>query len=221
MADIYAVVEGPTERAFVQNVIAPHLAPSGLYLYAAILRKKGQNGGDVRFVRARRDIGGFLKQRRDTWVTTLVDFYGIGDDWPGYEESKCATVHELKAKIMNNATHAEINKEFGEHDSERRFLPYVSMHETEALLFSEPDVLAQELGTPIACIRDILDCCGSPEQINDSFATTPSRRLKALAPRFKKTSTGIAIAKKIGVDQIRAKCPIFDDWISRIESLPN
>lgn len=36
---------------------------------------------------------------------------------------------------------------------------------------------------------------------------------------FKKTSTGIAIARETGMDSIRKACPMFNAWIETIEHL--
>ncbi|MCP5021631.1 MAG: DUF4276 family protein [bacterium] len=205
----------------VNKLIAPHLAEKGVYLYPTMISKKGQKGGDVRFSRVANDIEKFLKQRRDTSVTTLVDFYGIKSDWPGYEESRAATPHTEKARIMNEATHREVNRLFPESNTERRFIPYVSMYETESLLFSAPEVLAEKLNIRQQEVIEILNQCGAPEEINDSYETKPSKRLKGLSPRFKKISTGIAIAEETGIERIRAACPLFGAWLGIMEDLAN
>ena len=101
----------------------------------------------------------------------------------------------------------------------RRFIPYVSMHEFEALLFSDPRILAEQLRVAQADVEVILTKCGEPEAINDSSMTAPSKRLANLSERFKKTSTGIAIAKAIGLPTMRRECPLFDAWLTRIENL--
>jgi hypothetical protein len=69
-------------------------------------------------------------------------------------------------------------------------------------------------------IDDILRECREPENINDSSITAPSKRLDILSNnRFKKTTTGITIAKEIGLQKIREKCPIFNEWLTKIENL--
>jgi hypothetical protein len=189
-------------------------------LNAIILSKPGQKGGDVKFDRAKNDIETHLKQRSDTYVTLLVDYYGIKSDWPGYAESKQQTEHTQKAAIMNAATAKEVQKLFPKQTPERRFIPYVSMHEIEALYFSDPHRLAATLGIDQKNVEAILDECGEPEKIDDGRETAPSKRLEGLSGRFKKTTTGIAIAEKIGVDKMREKCPLFNRWLEQLESLP-
>jgi hypothetical protein len=93
------------------------------------------------------------------------------------------------------------------------------MHEFEALLFSEPQKLAEQLNVSKSKIDKILSDCGEPENIDDSPRTAPSKRLEYLSDRFKKTSTGITIAKAIGLTKIRERCPIFTNWLRSVEDL--
>ena len=50
--------------------------------------------------------------------------------------------------------------------------------------------------------------------------TAPSKRIEKFNKRYKKTVTGIAIAKEIGLPTIRKKCPVFDEWLTKLENLP-
>ena len=215
-----ALVEGPTERIFIQNILGPYLARTEVYLTPIILTKPGQRGGDVRFSRARNDIERHLKQRNETWLTLLIDYFGIKSDWPGYEESKRKRRHTSKAHVMNEATRKRVNELFGDQDSQRRFIPYVSMFEFEALLFSDADILAQKLNVQPKDVETILsEYNDEPEKINDNPQTAPSKQLEGLSDRFKKTVTGISIAREIGIDRMRESCPLFDEWISKLENL--
>lgn len=218
-AEVVVLVEGPTEQRFVKQLLAPYMADRGVYLTSIILDKPGEKGGDVKFARARKDIGRHLKQRGDTWVTLLVDYYGIKSDWPGYAESKRQTDHTQKAAIMNLATAEQVQSIFPDQNPEIRFIPYVSMHEIEALYFSDPATLAEMIGVAQQKIDAILEECTEPEKINDNSITAPSKRLVALSKRFKKTSTGIAIASEIGIQKMRLACPLFDAWLIKLESL--
>jgi hypothetical protein len=218
-AEIVALVEGPTEKIFISDMLVPYLAGKGVFMTPIIISKPGQKGGDVKFMRVQNDIELHLKQRQDTYITLFVDFYGIKSDWPGLEEAKRQATHGQKAATINEATRKKVEKLFRSHDSDRRFIPYVAMHEFEALLFSEPQKLAEVLHVPLSKIEEILDECGEPENIDNSPRTAPSKRLENLSDRFKKTSTGIAIAKSIGLNKIRESCPIFNGWLMAIENL--
>lgn len=105
--------------------------------------------------------------------------------------------------------------------SERRFIPYISVHEFEALLFSDSTSLAEAIEIKENKITCILDECGEPEAINNKQETAPSKRLDKLSKngKFPKTTKGITIATEIGIDKIRGKCPVFNNWIAKLESL--
>jgi hypothetical protein len=219
-AQIVTLVEGKTEQIFIQDIVSPYLAGKGIYITPIIISKPGQKGGDVKFARVKNDIELHLKQRPDTYLTLFIDYYGLKKDWPGFEEAKNQSTPSGKAEKINTATKNQVNNLFGNNDAERRFIPYVAMYEFEAMLFSEPQELAAQLQVPQSRIDKILsDCGGEPENIDDSPLTAPSRRIEALSPRFKKTSTGIAIAKAIGLEKIRSHCALFNNWLTNIESL--
>ena len=216
--EVMIITEGKTERDFVTKVLAPEVASRGIYLHPAVLKKRGQNGGDVRFDRVKNDIGLFLKQRKSTYVSMLIDFYGIGS-WIDLDKARNQPTTALKAELFNNITYNGIIEAYSDHRAAERFIPYVSMHEFEALLFSNAEVLAKKLGVNISAINSILDTYDSPEDINNSQVTAPSKRLKNLSSSFNKVSTGIDIAKTIGIGEMRDNCPLFNAWVTKLESL--
>ncbi len=217
LVEIVALVEGKTEQIFIQDIVSPYLAGKSIYITPIIISKPGQKGGDVKFSRVKNDIELHLKQRPDTFLTLFVDYYGIKSDWPGLKAAKKQSMPSGKAEKINRATKNRVNKLFGDYGSDRRFIPYVAMHEFEALLFSGPQELADQLRVPLSDIDKILKECGEPEKIDDSPHSAPSKRLENLSSRFKKTSTGIAIAKEISLDKMREHCPIFNTWLTEIE----
>lgn len=220
--EVVAIVEGPTEQIFIREILSPYLAENNIIITPIIITKPGQKGGDVKFSRAKNDIERHLKQRQDTYLTFFIDYYEIKQDWPGVDlnenERKTLSVAQ-KAKRVNDSTTEKVNDLFGEYRSDKRFIPYIAMYEFEALLFSDSQILANKLNVAKSIIDAILNDCQEPENINDSPDTAPSKRLEQLSNRFKKTTTGIAIAKEIGVTKIRAQCPIFNAWLTQIENV--
>jgi hypothetical protein len=219
ITEIVVLVEGQTEEIFVKELLYRYMVDKNIYLRPIIFTKPGEKGGDVRFSRAEKDIRNHLRQRSDTYVTIMMDYYGI-KEWPGLEESKQQREHFKKAEIINIETEKRVQTLFPEQNIERRFIPYVSMHETEALYFSDPAIIAEVLSINQAEIELILRKYDGPEAINDSFETAPSKRLSKLSSnKYRKTTGGIAIARKIGIPRMRKRCPLFDAWISKMESL--
>ena len=219
-AEIVALVEGKTEGIFISKLLAPHLTRLNVYMTPIIISKPGEKGGDVRFGRVKNDIGLHLKQRTGTYLTLFMDYYGLKTDWPGLDDARKRPCAKDRAEAVNRATQDAVCRLFPERRAERRFIPYVAMHEFEALLFSAPEILASRLQVKPALIANIVAKCGSPEEIDDSPDTAPSKRLIQLSNGFRKTTTGIAVAEDIGLSAIRARCPLFDEWLTAIERLP-
>lgn len=217
--EIVALVEGKTEQIFIRNILGPYLAERQIYMTPIVVSKPGQKGGDIKFSRVKNDIELHLKQRSNTFLTLFVDYYGMKSDWPGHVEAKRHPTPAGKARIINHRTKDRVNSLFANQNSDKRFIPYVAMHEFEAMLFSDPRILAEQLRIPQSRVDPILEECNEPENIDDSPQTAPSKRLEHLSSRFKKTTTGIAVLEATGLAKTRARCPIFNKWLTDIESL--
>ena len=217
-SEVYMVVEGTTEQFFVDRVLAPYCAMRSVYLHPTQVPKKGQKGGDVRFARVKTCLGNFLKQRRDTRVATFFDYYGL-KEWPSLDVVRSAqrlTAVDI-AKKLNDSAIQELCREFPELDVANRFVPFIAVHEFEALLFSDASLLASSLGIDAARIDETLRVYGSPEAINTRPDKIPSRQIASwLSGRYVKTVQGVTIADKIGIDKMRSACPNFDDWLNRL-----
>ena len=223
--EVVIVVEGQTEQTFVRDVLAKAMARRGVYLTAVLIGKPGHKGGDIRFERAKKDIGNFLKQRPDTYVSTMFDYFRIESDWPGRNrvnhqiETGVSLTSNEKGKILEEETYNIILTEFGQYNAVNRFIPYIEMHEFEAMLFSDIDILAQKINVNISLVRDILAKYDNPEEINDTPGNAPSRRILAMNRSYRKVAMGKAISEMTGIDLIRQKCPHFNYWINKFERL--
>ena len=200
--EVIAIVEGKTEQIFVKSVLAPYLAEKGVYISPTQVTKPGQKGGDVKYSRVKRDIKIHLKQRMDTYVTTFVDYYGI-KEWSGINNVPAGLSPLGISEHINQATTDKVNNSFSNQQSERRFIPFIAMHEFEALLFSDSALLAEAIGADEDEIEDVLGECGEPEAVNNSRHTAPSKRLDGWSEngKFAKTTKGIAIARAIGIEK--------------------
>ena len=96
------------------------------------------------------------------------------------------------------------------------------MHEFEALLFSDCAALADVLGRSdlTAGFQEVRDQFETPEQIDDAPTSAPSKRIRAMVPEYHKTVDGIVAAERIGLETIRAVCPHFNHWVTRVERVP-
>lgn len=217
--EVYIVVEGQTEQIFVRDILAPEMAYKGIYLQPTQIGKPGQKGGDIRFERAQADIGKFLWQRPNTYITTMFDYYRLESGWPGKERTLGKHTSVEKATRIEDATFTRIKELFPDHNVEGRFIPYIEMYEFEALLFSDASILAGRLNVKTSKIEDILKECREPEEIDDGPNTSPSKRLISIDNSYRKSAMGKTISEAIGIQTIRQKCPHFNNWISKIEQL--
>ncbi|ASB01744.1 TPA: DUF4276 family protein [Proteus mirabilis] len=217
--EVIAIVEGKTEQVFIESILAPYLAAKNIFIRTTQVSKPGQKGGDVKFSRTIKDIGNHLKQRANTFVCTFIDYYGV-KEWPGVGQVPKAATPKQIAEIVNLASQNAVAKYYPELQTTRRYIPYLAVHEFEALLFSDVEILATKMGVNELEIQQVLNDCGEPEAINNSPTTAPSKRLDGWSNgNFKKTSTGIAIAREIGVSAMREKCPVFNAWLDKVEHL--
>jgi len=221
--EIVIVVEGKTEQTFVRDVLAPEMSHKGLYLHAALIGKNGHKGGNICFERAETDISKFLAQRTDTYVSTMFDYFRIDSEWPGYQASSQQTGATLtagdKAEALEQATHQNMITRFPKCEAETRFIPYIQMHEFEALLFSCASTLASKMEIQEPVIKGILAAYANPEEINTCPEKAPSKRLKVLKKGYRKVVMGKTISKAIGIQGIRKQCPHFNDWLTKLENL--
>jgi hypothetical protein len=167
------------------------------------------------------DIVRHLKEDRRVFTALMVDYCGMPGDWPGRLEAARLNGATEKASFIEAKVIEAVQVEIGERSDSRRFIPLVMMHEFEALLFSAPEKLAASLYKPelaesFAVIRG---CFATPEEINDSVETAPSKRILKLYPRYEKPMNGALAAIEIGLETMRRECGHFNDWLSRLESV--
>ena len=204
MIRLAIAVEGDSEEEFVNLVLVEHLRAGGVETTPISL------DGNISAPRLASEMA------KLSWsfnaVTSLVDFYG-------FRGKGNATVEELERRIDS-----EIGGMTGSVRSESRVFAYVQQHEFEALLFSDVAVfhhlkdMSNEL---VESLQSIRDCFPTPEHIDDSPATAPSKRIENTLPDYAKSVDGPLLAEQIGLDAIRAECPRFNAWVERMESLSN
>jgi hypothetical protein len=100
-----------------------------------------------------------------------------------------------------------------------RIIPFIQMYEFEALLFSDTKAFAEGIDNPEleSALQQIADAFDTPEHINDSPQTAPSKRIVKLMYDYEKPLMGGLAALEIGLDTIRRECRLFDDWLLRLE----
>lgn len=220
MTRVHVVCEGQTEVRFVEQVLMPHFVARSTYLSAVLIGRPGHKGGNLQFERLLHDLKKLLLGDRDAYTTTFFDFYGLPSNFPGREQAAKQLTAQAKATYLLEELSTNVEWELGA-DALRRFIPYVQMHEFEGLLFSDPQAFAAALNRAdlLEPLRMIRDGVTSPEEINDSPNTAPSKRLKRLFDGYQKPLHGIRGALGVGLQAIRDECEGFRSWIEQLEAL--
>ncbi|HXM44249.1 MAG TPA: DUF4276 family protein [Bryobacteraceae bacterium] len=227
MARLLIHVEGQTEEGFVNEVLRDHLVAKGYHaVEARIIGNAGlrqRRGGIRAWSSVRMDIARRLKQDPGCVATTLVDYYGLpqgeGRAWPGRAMATTLPAAE-KARCVEDAVLADLAAAMGRRFDAGRFIPFVAMHEFEGLLFSDCAAFSRGIGRPDleSGFQEIRDQFPTPEDIDDSPVTAPSKRVEALVPGYEKPLLGALAILEIGLARIRAECPHFKGWLTRLEA---
>ncbi len=208
MTRLYVVVEGLTEFNFVQELLKPHLERVLPALLVSAVRHKER----FTYAGLRKDIKRLLgAPGSPVVVSTMIDLYKIPADFTGVRESEGGPHRERVRKIEGAFA--------GEMD-DARFVPYIQLHEFEALVMCGFDVLAERYPDRHAEIRELERRISrefrSPEEV-DRFQP-PSRRLVQAIPRYAKIVDGIHVVETVGIDVLRQKCLHFGEWLAALET---
>lgn len=226
MTRLLVHVEGQTEETFVNEVLAEHLYENGYTVVGARLfgnaRQRARRGGVKPWHAVKRDVIRHLQEDDGAVSTLMVDYYAMpksGDGaWPG-RDAACVLAHANKAALIQDQLHADVAGELGNDLQAARFVPFVLMHEFEALLFSDCLAFAKGVGRSdlAEAMQLVRNQFGSPEEINDSPATAPSKRVELLIEGYQKPLYGNLAALEIGLARMRIECPQFGSWVTRLE----
>ena len=224
MARVIALVEGPTEEKFVRELLAGELGVVGVWIVATTYGRPRRQAGVPAWSKAEREIIGLLKQDTARYVTTMFDYYGMPRDWPGRKRAT-ERPHGEKAALVEQGMRDSVTASSRVGSLNGRFIPYVQMHEFEALLFSDPQALADVVSrapNPHEIRQNFVRIAGAfptPEQIDDDPVTAPSKRILALARDYQKVTDGNIAASRIGLETMRRECPHFKSWLQRLRAL--
>ena len=220
MTRVSVIVEGPTERSFVQGILAPILWARATYLTPTILGVPGHKGGRTNYSRLKKDVLRQLKEDRTAYCSTMLDFYGLGKGFPGTPLPPNLSNVD-KVIHLERAMKEDIIAEVPDLRPDVRFLPYLQLHEYEGLLFSDPEAFANGISqshlTPQ--FQAIRQSFPTPEDIDDSPDTAPSKRVLGLCPSYNKVLDGTRAASAVGIEAMRHECPHFRDWVESLGQL--
>jgi hypothetical protein len=224
--NLFIYVEGQEEELFVNRVLSSHLRSFGVNVKKPILAatsfRIGDDsesevtvGGVTNYEAIREDIvyqfaTGEI-QAADV-LTTLIDLYALPASFPGHKEA-------ITQGLTGGKKAAHIEKAWKAGIGHANFFPYIQTHEFEALVLTRPSVLAEFYPEHAARIEHLRTACApfsTPEDINETKATSPSHRILAHVPTYQKID-GFRHLQNIGLPELKAHCPRFKEWLERCE----
>ena len=203
---LYILCEGPTEERFVKEILAPYLQKRNIFAMPRNL------GGVSRYSKIRTELEILSKGDQTAFVTSMLDYYKLPSDTPGIGTT--GDIYKI-ANEIETAVNANL-------DGQRNLLVNLIIHEFEGLLFSDVTAFSGEAKAndkTLLALAQVKNNFATPEHINGSEMTAPSKRIKNILPEYSKTLNGISIAKRIGIDKIAQECQHFKAWLENIQAM--
>lgn len=205
---IFLLVEGRTEKALADMVLAPDAAKRNITLETSIVITSATSSGSHRggggwkgYHQILRDL---LRDRHFHRIGLLIDYYQYPRDAPGRDIPGDGVARQSG---LINALRAEY--------PDPRFCPLVVLHEIEALVLAAIDAGHGDGVIPrhgLSDLRRAIAAAGGPESVNNGTDTAPSKLLTKADPHYIKDVTGPDLVVEAGLDAILERCPTFASW---------
>lgn len=204
------IVEGDTEIAFIHKYVIPYLYNKGFsnIMYAQTMttnKKLNTKGGNVGFKYLKNNVKRVAAQN-NVLITTMIDFFKLPSDYPNYSTDR-SRIQSIESGIRDDV---DVDASI--------FLPYIQQYEIESLMFTSMDGFnfIEDDANKLKELQKIIGIYSNPEEINGGVETAPSKRLQKIIS-YDKIADGELIFSKLRIDDIRARCPRFDEWIAKLE----
>lgn len=211
MPRLIFIVEGDSEQRFINEHLVSYLALKypGVPMHAQKIttnRKKNVKGGNVNYELLKNEIKRTFAQG-GVMITTFLDFFRLPTDYPGYTQD----VKQIDQ--IEDAIRIDCNSII----PPTSFLPYIQKHEFETLMFANAAGFSSVVDTAeLNEILNVLKQFSTPEDINGSPETAPSKRLLSIF-KYKKVADSALVLKDVDIDLLRRRCPRFNEWVARLE----
>lgn len=217
MRRLHVLVEGQTEEAIARDVIAPFFTSGESHVTWSVCPTSRPAGGPAfkggisTWAKLQPVLRNLLRDSSISVLTTLIDYYGFPKDGPGMALRPQGTRRQ-QVEHVEDALSATMGDD--------RFLPHLTLHETEAWVLADCARLGELMGNsgPAAGLQRLVTQAGSPEEVNDGVDTAPSKRILHAYPRYLKTADGPQVIAAAGLPAIRAACPHADAWLTNLEA---
>lgn len=213
MKRIIIIVEGHSEKEFIDKVLAPYLFANGIP-QVICFKIKHSKGGLTKYEHLKKDLISTINESNEL-ITTLIDFYALPFDFPQYDKAIKLVDKSKAAKMIEDAIVDDITELFN--GVSHKLFPYIQLHEFEAFVFASGEFLFNfyaDNEANFAELNKVINNFPNPEDINQGKTTAPSKRLLQAIPGYSKVNHGIAIIQDAGIENLLKKCPRFNAWVA-------
>lgn len=223
MKRLNILVEGTTEELFVKQVLYPHLINFGIITFVQkwfTSRSSGAKGGSSNYDYIHNHLTRWIKQEGhnpDVNFSVMVDLYSFPRD------GNTVYDHEIKAIKGGLEKALKLEEKIKAKTNFNRFIPYVQLHEFEALILANPQSLntfytdkQKEVNQLMQEIEGM-----NPEDINETPEGAPSKRIIKHLAIYKKQKSiaGPFVTNSIGLAVLRERCKHFNQWVTLLEQI--
>lgn len=205
---MHFIVEGPTEKEFLSVVLIPDIkAETGIHEYEISV---SSTHGIVNFSDTMFELLSLHLKDKGKIVMTCYDYYGIRSNH-GFKDYQKAIEQKKTIDRVTILEDGMFNVLKGRKVNVNNFIPYLQLHEFEALLFSSLEGFKSLFTNHkmLIKLKRIIQQFPNPEDINDNPNTVPSKRIISIVKDYEKSVDGPKIAQTIGIETIMNKCPHF------------
>lgn len=215
MKNVYIYCEGQTEETFINEILSPYFLNIGIYVTPIVCttsrnKNKKFKGGVSSYAKIKSELTLLCKQHHNEYFTTMFDYYAMPNNTPNIDDD----TPDIYQRISN------IEKSIDADIGIKNCCFNLMLHEFEGILFSNPNsfslITTEENVKKIAKMRESAE---SPEHINNSPETAPSKRIASIVPNYAKVKNGAILAKDMGIDVIMQECKHFAEWIEKLKNL--
>lgn len=218
MKRVILICEGQTEQAFAKTNLQLPFISKNIYIQSPLI--KASRGGIVKWSKLKEQIETHLKAEPTAYVTTFIDYYGMYDKYqfPQWDEAHTIVDLNKRMEALEQGMLDDIEPAL-----RHRFIPYLQLHEFEGLLFTDINIIKNQIPKEdIVGMQELEKTFAdydNPEMINNNRTTSPSHRLMRIIKGYNKVVYGDILSEAIGLERIRAKSPRFNNWLLRIEKI--
>jgi hypothetical protein len=202
---LHVFCEGRAEASFARDILTgllPRVRVTPIDL-----------GGGLTYERVRSDIWNHLATAERTYaVTTMIDLFGLHHHFPGLGECNRLRDPLDRVAVLEERLAADIG--------DLRFVPYLQLHEFEALFLADARSLAKIYPHRTKATRELArrvkNEFRTPEHVNRR--TPPSHHILQAVPEYGKVTDAVRAMREIGIEKIRSRCCHFDQWLTKLEA---